>query len=177
MEKSPFTQENKHEPFQGAQRQPAYLADPASATSASSAAGSPSMTSTPSGMPGALAVPIPLLTEPGKAAGGRNVLASMRDENQSGEHLILPNSAVTVLWPYTAALADELTLVPGMRLVVLRIYDDAWVTGQILDCAADPTQNGKEGAFPVVCVTQADSGSASGLNKPKSIDEAPAANV
>lgn len=79
--------------------QPAYLADPASGTSASSAAASPSTAATPSRMPGVLAAPIPLPTEPEQAEGGRNVLASMRDENQSGEHLILPNSVVTVLWP------------------------------------------------------------------------------
>jgi hypothetical protein len=30
---------------------------------------------------------------------GRALLTSVRDENQSGEHLILPNSTVTVLWP------------------------------------------------------------------------------
>lgn len=30
---------------------------------------------------------------------GRTLLNSVRDENQSGEHLILPNSMVTVLWP------------------------------------------------------------------------------
>ena len=29
----------------------------------------------------------------------RALLSSVRDENQSGEHLILPNSTVTVLWP------------------------------------------------------------------------------
>ena len=27
---------------------------------------------------------------------------------------------------YSAALPDELSLSPGMKLVVLRIYDDAW---------------------------------------------------
>ncbi|KAJ9125454.1 hypothetical protein QFC22_000415 [Naganishia vaughanmartiniae] len=181
---SPFTQESKLDPFQGAQREdPTYVANPTPATSASSAAASPNITSTPSGMPGALAAPILLPTEPAAAAaaaGGRNVLASMRDENQSGEHLILPNSVVTVLWPYTATLADELTLIPGMRLVVLRIYDDAWVTGQILDCVDDPTQNGKEGAFPLVCVTQADSsgtGSLAGLNKVESSELSPTATV
>jgi hypothetical protein len=98
-EKAPFAQENKHDPYQGAPMHAAFLADPASGTSTSSAAESPNMTSTSSGMPGALAAPIPLPTEPEKAVGGRNVLASMRDENQSGEHLILPNSVVTVLWP------------------------------------------------------------------------------
>jgi hypothetical protein len=49
-------------------------------------------------MPGALAAPVPVLGGT-SAPGERSVLASMKDENQSGDHLILPNSLVTVLWP------------------------------------------------------------------------------
>ncbi|GHJ85545.1 hypothetical protein NliqN6_1947 [Naganishia liquefaciens] len=112
------------------------------------------ITAPPLQMPGALASPLPVGGT--SAPGERSVLASMKDENQSGDHLILPNTLVTVLWPYTAAMADEITLYPGMRLKVLRIYDDAWATGQVVDSAADSSLKGKEGAFPLVCVTQAE---------------------
>lgn len=50
-------------------------------------------------MPGALAAPLPLASGAVPGVGERNVLASIKDENQSGEHLIYPNSMVTVLWP------------------------------------------------------------------------------
>lgn len=66
---------------------------PASATTAS-----PSMSTAP-GMPGALAAPLPLAAAAVSGVGERSVLASIKDENQSGEHLIYPNSMVTVLWP------------------------------------------------------------------------------
>lgn len=82
---------------------------------------------------------------------GRVLLTSMRDENQSGEHLILPNSTVTVLWPYSAALPDELSLRPGQKLTVLRIYDDGWGTGQLIE---SDNSRGRQGAFPLVCVTE-----------------------
>lgn len=45
-------------------------------------------------------VMVPGLMGNGTSSGdGRTLLNSVRDENQSGEHLILPNSMVTVLWP------------------------------------------------------------------------------
>ena len=46
--------------------------------------------------PIALAKPLATGTAPDRQ---RALLSSVRDENQSGEHLILPNSTVTVLWP------------------------------------------------------------------------------
>lgn len=72
-------------------------------------------------------------------------------------------------------MGDEVTLIPGMRLKVSRIYDDAWyvdllqmpkvisnssdahdrATGQVMECVEDPSLKGREGAFPLVCVTQA----------------------
>lgn len=55
--------------------------------------------STAPGMPGALAAPLPLAAAAVSGVGERSVLASIKDENQSGEHLIYPNSMVTVLWP------------------------------------------------------------------------------
>lgn len=67
---------------------------PGSATTAS-----PSMLNAGSGMPGALAAPLPLAAGAVAGVGERSVLASIKDENQSGEHLIYPNSMVTVLWP------------------------------------------------------------------------------
>lgn len=50
---------------------------------------------------------------------------------------------------YSASLPDELDLRPGMKLRVLRLYDDAWGTGQILS-GADADEIGKQGAFPIV---------------------------
>lgn len=35
----------------------------------------------------------------GGVAAGRSMLSHVRDENQSTEQLIMPNSRVTVLWP------------------------------------------------------------------------------
>lgn len=59
--------------------------------------GSRAITESPSQMPGALAAPLPVNSA--SVPSQRSVLASMKDENQSGDHLILPNSMVTVLWP------------------------------------------------------------------------------
>lgn len=51
---------------------------------------------TAAGLAAPVALGRPLATG---AAPQRALLSSVRDENQSGEHLILPNSTVTVLWP------------------------------------------------------------------------------
>ncbi len=52
---------------------------------------------------------------------------------------------------YSAALPDELTLRPGMKLTVLRIYDDGWATGIVIE--GEDHERGKQGAYPTVCVT------------------------
>ena len=57
------------------------------------------------------------------------------------------SSNVFVLYPYNAALPDELTIIPDQTIRVTRIYDDAWAAGQILGSSF------REGAFPLVCVT------------------------
>lgn len=46
-------------------------------------------------------------------------------------------------------MPDELDLRPGMKLRVLRLYDDAWGTGQILS-GAEADEIGRQGAFPIV---------------------------
>jgi hypothetical protein len=71
----------------------------------------------------------------------------VRDENQTASDKWIETGAeVSVLWPYQATLPDELDLRPGMKLKVLRLYDDAWGTGVIVGGEDD----GKQGAFPVV---------------------------
>ena len=54
---------------------------------------------------------------------------------------------------YQAALPDELDLRPGMKLRVLRLYDDAWGTAQVLS-GGETGEVGKQGAFPIVCRLQ-----------------------
>ncbi|KAI9343446.1 hypothetical protein DFJ73DRAFT_961132 [Zopfochytrium polystomum] len=51
-----------------------------------------------------------------------------------------------VLHPYTPTLADELELIVGQEVVVLRAFDDGWGLGMT-------PYNGAQGAFPLVCVT------------------------
>ncbi|TIA92680.1 hypothetical protein E3P99_00522 [Wallemia hederae] len=79
-----------------------------------------------------------------------NLMDSYKDTNQSQETFIYPGSNVFVLYPYNAALPDELTIVPDQTIRVTRIYDDAWAAGQILGSSF------REGAFPLVCVTVAE---------------------
>lgn len=75
------------------------------------------------------------------------VLPRVRDENASGaDKYIETGSEVSVLWPYQATLPDELELKPGMKLRVLRLYDDSWGTGVI----TEGEEVGRQGAFPVV---------------------------
>jgi hypothetical protein len=49
---------------------------------------------------------------------------------------------------YQASLPDELDLRPGMKLKVLRLYDDAWGTAQIVSGAQEGER--LEGSFPIV---------------------------
>lgn len=50
---------------------------------------------------------------------------------------------------YTASLPDELDLRPGMKLRVVRLYDDAWGTAQVVS-SPEAGDVGKQGAFPIV---------------------------
>ncbi|KAJ1544712.1 hypothetical protein HK405_008448, partial [Cladochytrium tenue] len=51
-----------------------------------------------------------------------------------------------VIHPYAPTLEDELELIAGQEVIVLRAFDDGWGLG------VTPT-NGAQGAFPLVCVT------------------------
>jgi hypothetical protein len=53
---------------------------------------------------------------------------------------------------YQASLPDELDLRPGMKLKVLRLYDDAWGTA-VITSGGEEGENGKQGAFPIVRLT------------------------
>ncbi|TIB42868.1 hypothetical protein E3P86_00213 [Wallemia ichthyophaga] len=79
-----------------------------------------------------------------------NLMDRYKDTNQSQDTFIYPGSNVFVLYPYNAALPDELTIMPDQTIRVTRIYDDAWAAGQILGSSF------REGAFPLVCVTVAE---------------------
>jgi len=92
---------------------------------------------------------------PGERTSGV-VLPRVRDENQSGDRWIETGAEVTVLWPYQASLPDELDLRPGMKLRVLRLYDDAWGTAEIVS-GGEGGEVGKQGAFPIVCVSEGSS--------------------
>jgi len=50
---------------------------------------------------------------------------------------------------YQATLPDELDLRPGMKIRVLRLYDDAWGTGEVVS-GGEAHETGKQGAFPIV---------------------------
>ncbi|WWD20911.1 hypothetical protein CI109_105389 [Kwoniella shandongensis] len=84
------------------------------------------------------------------------VLPRVRDENQNGNRWIEPGMEVTVLWPYQASLPDELDLRPGMKLRVVRLYDDAWGTAEVIN-GPEHHEIGKQGAFPIVCVSEGSS--------------------
>lgn len=63
---------------------------------------------------------------------------------------------------YQASLPDELSLTPGQQLRIVRLYDDAWGTAEIVS-GGDPADVGRRGACPLVCLSTASSiGSGSG---------------
>ncbi|WWC64969.1 uncharacterized protein I303_107583 [Kwoniella dejecticola CBS 10117] len=101
----------------------------------------------------------------GGGAGNRNsvgtILPRVKDENQLGDIWIEPGMEVSVLWPYTATLPDELDLRPGMKLRVVRLFDDAWGTAEVISTNGNGTEEGskvgKQGAFPIVCVSEGSS--------------------
>ncbi|KAK4689655.1 hypothetical protein P7C73_g457, partial [Tremellales sp. Uapishka_1] len=95
------------------------------------------------------------------------VLPRVKDENQNGDRWIETGAEVSVLWPYQAALPDELDLRPGMKLRVLRLYDDAWGTAVVLS-GGEVADQGRQGAFPIVCVSE---GSSFGASTPSSLGE------
>ncbi|RXK37045.1 hypothetical protein M231_05704 [Tremella mesenterica] len=80
------------------------------------------------------------------------VLPRVKDENQMGEKWIETGSEVCVIWPYEAVLPDELDLRSGMRIHVLRLYDDAWGTGKVVFGG-----DSRIGVFPIVCVSEGSS--------------------
>jgi hypothetical protein len=55
----------------------------------------------------------------------------------------------TLTGRYRATLPDELDLRPGMKIRVLRLYDDAWGTGEVIS-GGEASETGKQGAFPIV---------------------------
>ena len=54
---------------------------------------------------------------------------------------------------YEASLPDELDLRPGMKVRVLRLYDDGWGSAEVTVASANGrgSEVGRQGAFPIVC--------------------------
>lgn len=71
----------------------------------------------------------------------------------------LSDAIMRIIHPYEATLADELSLVLGRTIVLLKSFDDGWALG------LDPN-TGAQGAFPLVCVVSdnADSSNSSAGN-------------
>ena len=70
-------------------------------------------------------------------------------------HLLASGESDWLTWDvrrYQASLPDELDLRPGMKLRVLRLYDDAWGTAQVVSGQGEGSEIGKQGAFPIVSV-------------------------
>ncbi|CAK9784832.1 hypothetical protein CC85DRAFT_327992 [Cutaneotrichosporon oleaginosum] len=89
------------------------------------------------------------------AAAGADTTRLPRLELPKGSGVwIEEGSRVVAQHPYNAALVDELSLVPGMLLIVHEIYDDGWARG-VVDAGGDPNQVGRIGQFPTVCVAKA----------------------
>ncbi|PWZ02169.1 hypothetical protein BCV70DRAFT_58443 [Testicularia cyperi] len=74
-------------------------------------------------------------------------------KDQYSSHDICPGETVVAIYPYNAALNDEITLQPDDVVTVQRLYDDGWALGR--------TEAGGEGAFPLVCVTSTKGGTSS----------------
>lgn len=53
--------------------------------------------------------------------------------------------SLLILHSYTSSLEDELDLVEGTRVFLVKQFDDGWALG------VDP-RSGNQGAFPLVCV-------------------------
>jgi hypothetical protein len=89
------------------------------------------------------------------AAAGADTTRLQRLELPKGSGVwIEEGSQVIAQHPYNAAMVDELTLTPGMRLTVHEIYDDGWARG-VVSAGGDPNQLGRIGQFPTVCVSKA----------------------
>jgi hypothetical protein len=61
--------------------------------------------------------------------------------------LELQGTKVVAIHPYEATLDDELSLIPGQQFIMLKSFDDGWALGLM---------DGKQGAFPLVCIETLD---------------------
>lgn len=84
------------------------------------------------------------------SSSGATAVSHVADQHAQGA-TIQPGSVVHVLHPYQASLGDELTLNPGMSILVDQVFDDGWGSGKVI--SGDPSQTGKTGQFPAVCVS------------------------
>jgi hypothetical protein len=74
--------------------------------------------------------------------------AAMMPSNRSRLLVDQRKCGIELMNRYQASLPDELDLRPGMKLKVLRLYDDAWGTAQIVSGAQEGER--LEGSFPIV---------------------------
>lgn len=75
---------------------------------------------------------------------GRGTTVGQVRDQYTGQD-IFPGEEVVAIYPYNASLNDEITLEPDQRVTIMRLYDDGWALGK--------TQDGQEGALPLVCVS------------------------
>ncbi|KAI9091131.1 hypothetical protein DFS34DRAFT_597299 [Phlyctochytrium arcticum] len=67
----------------------------------------------------------------------------------AGNNGPLENVVMRVLHPYDPTMEDELPLIAGTEIVMVRAFDDGWALGAI-------PATGQQGAFPLVCVAHVD---------------------
>ncbi|KAI9331298.1 hypothetical protein DFJ73DRAFT_765099 [Zopfochytrium polystomum] len=79
--------------------------------------------------------------------GRGSVVSASASEAPTEERLMV------IVHPYNPTLPDELTLEPGLDVIMLKSFDDGWALGM------NPI-TGQQGAFPVVCVVAKDEWSA-----------------
>ncbi|KAJ3137670.1 Abnormal cell lineage protein 44 [Physocladia obscura] len=84
-------------------------------------------------------------SNPNPATAAANAFAQQQTSAMSAKEAANGGDIMRIIHPYDAQLEDELQLVEGDDLIVLKKFDDGWAQG------LNPL-TGKQGAFPLVCV-------------------------
>ncbi|KAH6902610.1 hypothetical protein BKA70DRAFT_1040102, partial [Coprinopsis sp. MPI-PUGE-AT-0042] len=58
------------------------------------------------------------------------------------------NAEEIICRPYTSTMPDELTVTPGIRVKVVKVYDDGWAMVEKLDSSSS------RGLIPLDCLRQ-----------------------
>ncbi|KAJ3382374.1 hypothetical protein HDU84_004336 [Entophlyctis sp. JEL0112] len=131
---------------------PAYPAQPQPTSMPYPAVGRSKPPSEANYMPQPQAIPIqmaPTQMAPYKSLVGPSTIAPSTVGSMVGTGPIKSsNEIMRIIHPYEALLQDELDLVEGDDLILVKKFDDGWAQG------INPL-TGKQGAFPLVCVVPA----------------------